>query len=58
VSTFDECQQMASDCEEREAKLTDWERTFLDSVTRQLAAGRSLTERQDETLERIWSRVT
>lgn len=50
--------QMIEDCENRESKLTEWERTFIDSIGRQLAAGRALTEKQDERLNEIWDRVT
>lgn len=50
--------QMILDCENRESKLSDWERGFIDSIGRQLAAGRRLTDKQSETLDRIWERVT
>jgi len=50
--------QMIEDCENREAKLSDWERSFIDSIGRQLAAGRALTDEQVEQLDRIWERVT
>ena len=29
MSEHDEHQQMVTDCENRESKLTDWERTFI-----------------------------
>jgi hypothetical protein len=58
VSTHDEHQQMVLDCENRESKLTDFERSFIDSIGRQLAAGRALTPKQVEVLERAWERVT
>ncbi len=54
----DECLTMIEDCENRESKLTDWERSFIDSVKSRLTAGNSLTERQAETLENIWNRIT
>jgi hypothetical protein len=53
-----EHEQLIEDCEERESKLSDWEREFIDSISRQLAAGRSLTDKQVEKLEAIWERVT
>lgn len=42
MSAHDEHQQMVKDCIDREAKLTDWERSFIDSIERQLATGRRL----------------
>lgn len=53
-----EHQQMVTDCESRESKLTDWERGFIDSLGHQLAAGRALTEKQAERLDAIWEKVT
>ena len=54
----DEHQQMVTDCENRESKLTDWDRSFIDSISRQLAEGRALTDKQAERLDAIWERVT
>lgn len=58
MSTHDEHQQMVQDCENRESKLTDWERSFVDSIGRQMADGRALSEKQAENLDRIWERIT
>ncbi|MBX9960942.1 MAG: hypothetical protein K2Y15_12470 [Burkholderiaceae bacterium] len=58
TSTHDEHQQMVKDCENRESKLTDWERGFIDSISKQLAEGRRLSVKQAETLDDIWERVT
>ncbi|MFZ5566020.1 MAG: hypothetical protein ACOY95_03355 [Pseudomonadota bacterium] len=58
TSTHDEHQQMVQDCENRESKLTDWERSFIDSISKQLADGRRLSEKQAERLDEIWERVT
>lgn len=58
MTTHDEHQQMVSDCENRESKLTDWERTFIDSLSDQIANGRRLSEKQAERLDEIWERVT
>ena len=41
-----EHEQMIQDCETRESKLTDWERTFIDSIGKQLAAGKPLSQKQ------------
>lgn len=48
---------MIADCEAREARLNDWERNFIDSISKQHAEGR-LTSKQFETLERVWEKVT
>lgn len=58
MSQFDEHATMVADCEKRESKLTDWERSFIDSLNQQMAKGRALSEKQAETLDRIWERVT
>ena len=50
--------QLIEDCENREEKLSDWERGFIDSIGRQLASGVLLTDKQVEKLETIWERVT
>lgn len=50
--------QMIEDCIKRESKLSDWERGFIDSIQAQMAAGKTLTEVQSETLDYIWERVT
>lgn len=54
----DEYTTMIDDCEKRESRLTEWERTFLDSIKAKLDIGHMLTERQRETLDAIWERVT
>lgn len=50
--------QMVEDCEARESRLSDWESNFIDSISRQLAAGKSLTLNQSNTLDEIWERAT
>lgn len=49
---------MIADCEDRESKLSDWERQFLDSIKNQLHRGGTLSRKQEETLDDIWERVT
>lgn len=49
---------MIQDCENRESKLTDWERTFIDSISMHIGNGNSLTPKQSGLLETIWERVT
>ena len=58
MTSTDEALQMISDCEARESRLTEWEAGFIDSLSKQLDRGRSLTEKQDETLNRIWDKAT
>lgn len=50
--------QLIEDCEARESRLSDWDRTFIDSIKRQLAAGRTLTTKQADKLSEIWERAT
>jgi hypothetical protein len=54
----DEQVTMIEDCEKRESKLSDWERSFIDSISMQLSNGGALTEKQAETLDAIWERIT
>lgn len=54
----DEAFDMLTDCQNREERLTDWERTFIDSVSDQVLNSRSLSEKQCTILEEIWERVT
>lgn len=53
-----EHEQMVDDCEKRESRLTDGQRTLIDSYGKQLRDGRSLTKRQAEVLEDIWEAAT
>jgi hypothetical protein len=40
-----------------EAKLTLWEKSFVESITDQWARRRSLSDRQKEILGKIWDKV-
>lgn len=53
-----EHEQMVEDCEARESRLSDWERCFIDSISKQLAEGRALTKKQAETLDSVWEKAT
>lgn len=53
-----EAMTLVDDCIERESRLSDWERSFVDSIADQLGRGRSLTVKQIETLEEVWERAT
>lgn len=54
----DEISQMIVDCENRESKLSDWERKFIQSVSERAGNGLHLTTMQVSTLESIWERIT
>ena len=54
----DEYLTMLNDCEQREGRLTDWERGFVDSLGRQIEQGRRPSAKQIETLDNIWERAT
>lgn len=58
ASNISEHETMVEDCENRESRLTDWERLFISSISDQLCKGGTLTERQAEKLDDIWERVT
>lgn len=53
-----EHEQMVEDCEQREERLSDWERGFCESLRDALSRGRSLTPKQIEILDRIWTQAT
>lgn len=55
---MNDTEQMLKDCEDRESRLTEWERGFIDSIQRQWQLKGSLSSRQDAILESIWDRVT
>lgn len=54
----DEYLGQIADCEKREERLTDWERGFVDSLSKQLENGRRPSMKQIETLDNIWERAT
>jgi hypothetical protein len=54
----DEYQTMIDDCENRESRLSDWDRDFIGSISNQLKRGLMLSKKQIETLEKILERVT
>lgn len=49
---------LLEDCEKREERLTDWERNFVDSLTKQIDAGRRPSLKQIETLDSVWAKAT
>lgn len=50
--------ELIQDCENRESRMSDWERSFIDSIKSQIQKGNSLTEKQEATLDTIWTKVT
>lgn len=59
MSTWaDEYLTLLSDCEQRESRLTDWERHFVDSLRRQIEQDRRPNTKQIDTLDGIWERAT
>ena len=54
----DEYLTLLADCEAREERLTDWERGFIDSLRRQIEAGRRPSPKQIESLDKAWERAT
>ena len=49
---------LLEDCEKREERLTDWERNFVDSLTKQIESGRRPSLKQIETLDSVWEKAT
>ena len=58
MSWAEEYITLLDDCEKREDRLTDWERTFVDSLRSQLEAGRRPSQKQIDALDSIWERAT
>lgn len=54
----DEYITLIEDCEKREERLTDWERTFIDSLRRQIEDGRRPSPKQIDSLDTAWERAT
>ena len=54
----DEYVTMLDDCEKREERLTDWERGFVDSLRRQIEAGRRPSPKQILSLDSMLERAT
>jgi hypothetical protein len=51
----DELRDMASRCLEEGRNITDWETNFLTSISEQLDRIGSLSEKQQEILDRIYT---
>ncbi len=54
----DEYATLLDDCEQREDRLSDWERGFVDSLRKQIENGRRPSQKQIETLDNVWEKAT
>lgn len=54
----DEYLRCVDDCENRDERLTDWERAFVASLRNWIETGKRPTEKQVETLDNIWQKAT
>jgi ferritin-like metal-binding protein YciE len=54
----DEYLTMLDDCEKRESQLSDWERSFVDSLRAWIENGKRPTAKQIETLDNVWDKAT
>jgi ferritin-like metal-binding protein YciE len=58
VTGDDEYLTLIEDCENRESKLSDWQRTFIDSLRKQIEQGKAPTPKQIEKLDEAWEQAT
>ena len=54
----DEYTTLLDDCEKRESRLNDWERSFVTSLREQIEQGHTPSHKQSERLDALWERVT
>lgn len=54
----DEYLTLIEDCEMRESKLSDWQREFIDSLRRQIEAGKAPSVKQIAKLDEAWEQAT
>lgn len=55
---YEEIMSMIKDCERLESRLTESQRSFIDSISRRLENGLNLTRPQLMTLDAVWESVT
>lgn len=55
---MNDIKQLIQDCIDRESKLSDWERNFIDSISNQFIKTGGLSDKQAELLDKIWEKVT
>lgn len=56
--TQEEYDQMILDCMNRESKMSEWERGFIQSVHEYTRDGGCLSQKQMAIVDRIWEKVT
>ena len=54
----EEAMTLIEDCLKRDSRLSAWEADFLDSIKDQLIDRGNLSEKQLDTLNTIWEKVT
>ena len=54
----DDVEAMIDDCMKRESKLSSWELSFIQSISDRYDSKGCLSEKQLETLDKIWERIT
>ncbi len=54
----EDIETVIEDCMKRESKMSEWEQGFVQSISEQFDKSGSLSSTQNETLERIWEKVT
>lgn len=52
-----ELMTLIEDLEERESKLSEWERNFISSARSQLVNKNGLSDKQTDILNNLWERV-
>lgn len=57
MSKHDDITEMIEDCETLEDHLDSWEKGFVSSVSSWFEKNGWLTEKQEETLIKIWDKV-
>ena len=55
---IDDFYAMIWDCQNRDRKLNEWERGFIDLIHEQLGRTKRLSSKQIDKLNLIWERVT
>jgi hypothetical protein len=50
--------RLLEDCTSRSEALNEWECGFVESLTRQIEAGRQPSPKQIDVLDRLWEKAT
>lgn len=57
-ASAEEYLQLVEDCENRAARMSEEDRSFIKSIDGQLRHGRGITDSQAYRLDMIWERAT